>query len=322
MGMLLTGFPLDDIEMRERYCSALIAAAAKCGDILAIDVDTSHSMGTKPFYISFPGRGVDCGIMEAHAVGLSAGLSAVGYIPFLHAFGVFAARRAYDQVFLSCAYQGLNVKIVGGDPGVTAAVNGGTHMPFEDVGLMRNIPGMTVLEPADGAMLPHAVNHMAGTYGNFYLRLNRKRAVRIYNESAQFTVGKANVLRDGHDVAIIASGIMVYEALVAAEALAAEGIGALVMDMHTIKPIDLQAVVDAAARCGAVVTAENHSVINGLGSAVAEVLSEHRPVPLERVGVTDRFGEVGTVEHLKEKFGLTAGDICVKARKAIGRRNG
>lgn len=322
MGMLRRAFELDGMEMRDRYCVELIAAAERNPNVLCVDVDTAQSMGTKPFYEKYPERAIDCGIMEAHAVGLCAGLSAQGFVPFLHAFGVFASRRAYDQVFLSCAYQDLNVKLIGGDPGVTAAVNGGTHMPFEDAGILRNIPNMTIFEPADAAMLPYAVDHMANTYGNFYMRLFRRKAVRIYEEGAKFTMGKANVLREGNDVAIIASGIMVYEALKAAETLAREGIEARVVDMHTLKPLDAETVVECAHRCRAVVTAENHSVLNGLGSAVAEALGERSPVPLERVGVRDLFGEVGTVEYLKEKFGLTSEVICAKARAAVGRKKG
>lgn len=322
MNMQIPLYAMDDAEMRAHYCRALIEAAKEDERIVVLDVDTSVSMGTVPFYEKFPQRAIDCGIMEAHAVGMAAGLSATGFVPFLHAFGTFASRRAYDQVFLSCAYQDLNVKIIGADAGVTAAVNGGTHMPFEDMGLMRNIPGMTVIEPADSAMMPFAVRHMAATWGNFYMRYGRKKMMKIYAPDETFAIGKAKRLRGGGDAAVIACGIMVYEALKAAEALQAEGIDITVIDMHTIKPIDREAVVDVAQRCGAVVTAENHNIINGLGSAVAEVLGECCPVPLERVGVKDTFGEVGTQEFLMEKFGLTAADICAEVKRVIQRRRG
>ncbi len=317
---ILNGFQPDETDMRVHYCNALIEEAGRNDKILVIDVDTSYSMGTKPFYKAYADRAINCGIMEAHAAGMAAGLSATGYVPYLHAFGTFASRRVYDQVFLSCAYQDLNVKIIGADAGVAATSNGGTHMPFEDMGIMRNIPGMTVFEPADGVMLPYAVRYMAETYGNFYMRYVRRKTMRIYDEKAEFTIGKANVLREGSNIAIIACGIMVYESMKAAQMLAEEGINALVMDMHTIKPIDSQAVIDAAKCCGAIVTAENHNIINGLGSAVSEVVCENFPVPLERVGVEDTFGEVGTQDYLMEKYRLTAGDICFKAKKAIGRR--
>ena len=315
-------YVMDDNEMRAHYCNALMAAAKQDERIVVLDVDTSVSMGTVPFYEAFPNRAVDCGIMEAHAVGMAAGLSATGFVPFLHAFGTFASRRAYDQVFLSCAYQDLNVKIIGEDAGVTAAVNGGTHMPFEDIGLMRNIPGMTVMEPADSAMMPFAVRYMADTYGNFYMRYGRKKMMKIYGPEETFTIGKAKQLRSGGDAAVIACGIMVYEALKAADALQAEGIDITVIDMHTIKPIDRETLIAAARGCGAIVTAENHNIINGLGSTVAEVLGECCPVPLERVGVNDTFGEVGTQEYLMEKFGLTASDICAAIKRVMQRRRG
>ena len=315
-----TLYEIDNTEMRAHYCKALIAEARKNDKILVLDVDTSVSMGTVPFYEAYPGRAVDCGIMEAHAVGMAAGLSATGFIPFLQAFGTFASRRAFDQVFLSCAYQDLNVKIIGADAGVTAAVNGGTHMPFEDLGLMRTVPGMTVIEPADATMIPDAVHKMAVTHGNFYMRYGRRKMYKVYAPGEKFEIGKAKLICGGKDIAIIACGIMVHEALVAADMLKRGGIDAAVIDMHTIKPIDKGAVTDAAKLCGAVVTAENHNIIGGLGSAVAEVLAENCPVPMERVGVNDMFGEVGTQEYLMKKFGLTADDICEKARKAIKRR--
>ena len=311
---------IDDIEMRTYYCDALIEEAKKNKNLLVLDVDTSASMGTAPFYKVYPDRAINCGIMEAHAVGTAAGLSGRGFVPFLHAFGVFASRRVFDQVFLSCAYQDLNVKIIGADAGVTATSNGGTHMPFEDIGVMRCVPGMTIIEPADSTMLPFAVSHMANTYGNYYMRYGRKKTYKVYGPEETFSIGKAKLVRDGSDVVIIACGIMVHEALIAAEELGSEGIDAAVIDMHTIKPIDKEAIIEAAQRCGAVVTAENHNIINGLGSAVAEVLSEDCPVPLERVGVDDTFGEVGTQEYLMEKFGLTSRNICKKAKKAVERR--
>jgi len=315
-------YQMDEKEMRQYYCDALIAEAESNDKIVIVDVDTSVSMGTVDFHKAYPDRAINCGIMEANAIGAAAGLSATGFIPFFQAFGIFASRRAYDQVYLSCAYQDLNVKIIGADAGVTAAVNGGTHMPLEDMGLMRNIPHMTVIEPADGAMIPYAVHHMAQTWGNFYMRYGRKQMTRVYGPGTEFQIGRANVLRDGSDVAIIACGIMVYEALKAAWALEEVDIRATVIDMHTIKPIDQDAVIEAAKTCGAVVTAENHNIINGLGSAVSEVLSEHAPVPMERVGVRDEFGEVGSQGYLMERFGLTAENIYEKSKRAIGRKQG
>lgn len=318
-GMLAEKFELDSVEMRKSYCDALINAATQNDKVIAVDCDVRYSMGTAPFAKIFPDRALNCGIMEAHGIGLAAGMSATGLVPFFHTFGTFATRRVFDQVFLSAAYQNLNVKIIGGDAGVTATANGGTHMPFEDIGIMRCIPQMTIIEPADSTMYAYAVPYMANTYGNFYVRSCRRKTVKIYGDGAKFTIGKANVLKAGRDVAIIASGIMVYEALKAAEQLSIEGYSATVIDMHTIKPIDKEAVL-FAAECGAVVTAENHNIINGLGSAVAEVLSESCPVPLERVGVLDRFGEVGTQDYLMRILHITSEDIIEKALKCIKRK--
>lgn len=317
----LTEYNMSEQEMRVAYCDALIHEAEGNERIVAVDADVQFSMGTKRFYDRFEKRGINCGIMEAHAVGLCAGMSATGLIPFFHAFGTFASRRVFDQVFLSCAYQQLNVKIIGGDAGVTATANGGTHMPFEDMGLMRTIPGITIIEPADTAMYKSAVKHMADTYGVFYMRSCRRKVRQIYADDTEFVLGKANVLCTGVDVAIVACGIMVYEALLAREILAQSGIEATVIDMHTVKPIDKDALIEAAESCGAVVTAENHNVIGGLGSAVCEVLSENCPVPIERIGVFESFGEVGTQEYLQEKFHLTAQDIAEKAVRCIRRKN-
>lgn len=319
--MILDKFELDTIEMRKAYCDALIDVAKNNDKVMAVDADVQYSMGTKPFYEKYPERGINCGIMEAHAIGLCAGLSATGMVPFFHAFGTFATRRAFDQIFLSCAYQNLNVKIIGGDAGVTAAANGGTHMPFEDMGIMRNVPNMTIIEPADSVMYRFAVKHMAQTYGNFYMRSNRRKTFRIYCDDARIEIGKANVLTDGNDIAIIACGLMVHQALLAERRLRAEGIKATVIDMHTIKPIDKEAVLNAASKCGAIVTAENHNVINGLASAVSEVVVLNMPIPIEYVGVHDEFGEVGSQEYLMERFKLTADEIYFKAKKCIERKS-
>lgn len=321
MGRLTDNIKLDTTEMRAAYCEALINEAKKNENIVVVDADVSHSVGTEPFYKEFPERSINCGIMEAHAIGMSAGMSETGLVPFFHAFGVFATRRAFDQIFLSCAYQKLNVKIIGADPGVTAATNGGTHMPFEDIGLMRLVPGAVIIEPADVTMYKSAVSYMANNYGVHYLRTSRRKTMRIYPDGTEFVIGKANKLADGKDVCIIASGIMVYEALKAADILADKGVSARVLDMHTIKPLDNEAVQAAAKECGAIVTAENHNVTGGLGSAVCEALAEGTPVPVERVGVRESFGEVGTQDYLQKRFGLTADGIVEAALKCISRKS-
>lgn len=306
--------------MRDVYCNALMQEAECNPKIVAVDADVMHSLGTLEFHKKYPDRSINCGIQEANAVGVAAGLSVTGFIPFFHTFSTFATRRVYDQVFLSCAYSGLNVKIIGGDAGVTTAVNGGTHMPFEDMGIMRNIPGMAVMEPSDSTMLKSLVPQMAMRNGNCYMRMCRRNMIKIYEEGSEFTIGKAAVIKEGTDVTVIANGILVFEALKAYELLKKQGISTRIVDMFTIKPIDAECIIESAEKTGAVVTAENHNIINGLGSAVSEVLSEHCPVPLERVGIRDEFGEVGDQQYLMNRFRLTAEEICRKAMRAVERK--
>ena len=306
--------------MRDIYCRTLIDLARENSQIVVLDADLMNSMGMIPFMKEYPARTFNCGVQEANMMGIAAGLSRTGKIPYAHSFGPFATRRCYDQVFMSGAYARCNVRVIGSDPGVTAAYNGGTHMPFEDVGIMRNVPGMTVIEPTDNAMLEDTIRQLSRTYGMYYIRLLRRFATRIYEPGTTFTIGKAVTLREGADVTIIASGIMVAEALQAATQLAQQNISARVLNMFTVKPIDREAIVQSARETGAIVTAENHNIINGLGSAVAEVLGETLPVPLERVGVQDQFGEVGSEDYLRKRFGLTPEDIVHRATQAIQRK--
>lgn len=250
--------------------------------------------------------------------GVAAGLSAMGMIPFIHSFAVFSSRRMFDQVFVSCALAKKNVKIIGSDPGITASYNGATHMSFEDIGVLRTIPDITIIEPTDSVMMDALFEKVYKSYGIHYLRLARKQTFNIYNPGTEFKIGKAVLLREGHDLTIIAEGgICVSEALKAAEVLKAEGISARVLDMFTIKPLDRESVIKAAEETGAIITVENHNIYNGLGSAVAEVTAEETPVPVIRVGVKDRFGEVGDLNYLAEKFGLTKRHIIEAARKVI-----
>ena len=309
---------LETVEMRAAYCQALMAEAEKNADIVTVDCDMQSAMGMVPFAKKFgPKRSLNCGIQEANALGVAAGLSAVDFVPFYHTFACYASRRVYDQAYISCAYAGLNVKIVGGEVGVSAAANGGTHMPFDDVGIMRNIPGIVIVEPADTSAFPDLVRQMADTYGVFYLRMPRKQMVKIYGEGNSFTIGKANLLREGSDVTIMAYGMTVYQALLAADMLAAEGIRARVADMMTIKPVDKEFVLDSAVKTGALVTVENHSVVNGLGAAVAEIVVKYHPTPMRMVGVDDEFGEVGDQEWLMQRFGITAKDVYDKTKEVL-----
>lgn len=307
-------------EMRNAYCDALVQAAKKDPRIVSLDCDLSNSCGTKGFRKAFPDRAFNLGIAEQNACAMAGGLSAAGMIPFFHTFAVFATRRVYDQIFLSCAYARQNVKIIGCDAGVSAAFNGGTHMAFEDIGLMRTMPQVTVVEPSDPTMMRAIVPQIEEMNGVVYLRMPRKKVYQIYEEGSSFTLGKAAVIREGSDVTLFASGMEVAQALFAADLLAEEGISARVVDMFTIKPIDTECIQMCAKETGAIVTCENESIINGLGSAVAEVLVESIPVPMERVGVQDEFGEVGPQDYLMERFGLTAETIVKKAKKAVARK--
>ncbi|MDR0519044.1 MAG: transketolase family protein [Clostridiales Family XIII bacterium] len=268
----------------------------------------------------YPTQFIDVGIQEANAVGVACGMSAKGFIPFVHSFGTFITRRVFDQVFISGAYAGANIKLIGSDPGIMAAFNGGTHMPFEDVALMRSIPEMTIVEPSDAVIAKALFKAAADTYGMFYIRFMRKEAATLYEDGSVFTVGKGNVIKDGGDVTIIACGAMVEESLQAVELLKQEGIEARLVDMFTIKPLDDELVIKCARETGAVVTAENHNIIGGLGSAVAETLSESCPVPLGRIGARDCFGQVGDVGYLKEVYGMAATDIAAKAKEVIAKK--
>lgn len=307
---------LEQKELREVYTELLIETAKKDDRILAVDADLMKATKAIPFRDQFPERAIDVGVAESNMIGVAAGLAAFGKVPFTHSFTPFATRRCYDQVTISVAYAGLNVKMVGSDPGVSAELNGGTHMSFEDIGLMRNIPNMVVFEPTDSTQLRQAFPEIIKHYGPVYIRLFRKKAEKIYDDNYKFRWGKADTLAQGNDVTIIASGIMVRASLDAAKMLKEEGINARVINMHTIKPLDEAAVVKAAKETGAIVTVENHNIINGLGSAVAEVLCEQCPVKLKRIGVQDHFGEVGKMPFLMEKYKMTAEDI-VKAVKDV-----
>ena len=310
----------DEVMMRDVYASTLMKLAEKDSRVVVLDADLMNSMGMVPFGEAFPDRTFNVGVQEANMVGVAAGLSATGKIPFAHSFGPFATRKAYDATFISGAYACLNVRIVGSDPGITAAYNGGTHMPFEDMGIMRNVPTMTVLEPVDGAMLQNLIQQMVDLQGMFYMRLLRRQPVQVYEYGSTFDIGKGVVLRDGSDVTVISSGILVHESLKAADSLQEQGISCRVVNLFTIKPVDRDLVAKCAVETGAIVTCENHNVINGLGSAVAETLVETVPVPMERIGSQDQFGEVGAVDYLMKRYEMGADDIVKRVLKVMERK--
>ncbi len=306
--------------LRETYVDLLLEYARQNPDIILVEADLAKAAGTNRFQQEFPDRIINVGIAEASMISTAAGMAAMGKLPFTHTFTAFSSRRVCDQVTLSVAYAGLKVVIMGSDPGITAELNGGTHMSMEDMAIMRNIPGMTIYEPVDSAQLRLAFPQILSHDGPVYIRLLRRAATQIYDAHSPFHLGRGVLLRPGRDVSIFATGIMVAEALEAADLLEAEGISAEVINIHTLKPLDRQMVVDSARRTGAVVTAENHSVLNALGSAVAEVLAEDCPVPLTRIGIQDHFGEVGLTPFLQEKYGLTARDIVRAAHNSMEKR--
>lgn len=307
----------DDREMRQALANALVERARRDEKIVVLDADLMSCHATKVFKAEFPDRFVNVGIAEQNLIGISAGLSAMGKTPFAYSFGPFATRRCYDQIFISVAYAYQNVKIVGSDPGVTAEYNGGTHMPFEDMALMRAVPHMVCFEPTDATMLEKAVDQIADYKGAVYIRMPRKKMEKVYDESLNFELGKAIRLREGKDVTLIASGIMVSRALEVADMLANDGISARVVNLHTWKPIDKDELIVCAKETGAIVTCENHNVCNGLGSAVAEVLVQNHPVPMKLVGVQDEFGQVGKNAYLSEVYHLTAQDIYQNALEVV-----
>lgn len=305
-----------DKEMRAVYTETLIELAEKDPDIVVLEADLMKSTGTASFAKQFPDRFFDVGVAEANMVGIASGLSAVGKIPFAATFACFATRRAHDQFFISSNYAKLNVKLVGADPGVTAAFNGGTHMPFEDIALTRVIPDLIVFEPSDPVSLKKLLIKSAYHKGCTYMRLHRKATNTIYNENEEFEFGKAKVLTEGDDAVVFALGVVcVNEALKAAETLKKEGINITVIDMICVKPIDKDLIINLAKKCKKVITFENHQVINGLGSAVCEVLSENYPTKVIRLGVQDEFGEVGTLDYLKKRFGITAEKLIEEIKR-------
>jgi Transketolase, C-terminal subunit len=307
---------------RDALALTLKEQMAEDPDICYVDCDLMSCVNTKQLQKAYPDRAFEAGIAEANAVGVSAGLAATGKKVFVHSFGAFASRRVYDQVYMSAAYAGLSVRVLGSDAGVTAAFNGGTHMPFEDGGMYLSIPGTTVLDAADYAQLKSIVRQLRDVEGVSYTRFVRKNVIRIYEDGSEFTLGKGVTLHESsHDVVtVIASGILVDEALKAYEQLGAEGISIRVIDMFTWKPLDEELILRAAAQTGAIVTAENHNVVNGLGAAVSRLLAKNRPTILEFVGAQERFGQVGPQDFLMDEYGMRAADIVAAAKRAISRK--
>ena len=290
--------------------------------IVYVDCDLMGCINTKMLMKNYPDRAFEAGIAEGNAAGVAAGLAATGKKVFFHSFGTFSSRRCYDQIYMSAAYAGLSVRVLGSDAGVTAAFNGGTHMPLEDAAMYLSIPTATVIDPADYDQLASVTKGLVNVEGVSFTRFVRKDVIRVYDEGSEFEIGKGVVLHESADdkAAIITSGIMVDESLKAYEALQAEGISVRVIDMFTWKPLDEELVIKAAKETGAIVTAENHNTCCGLGSVVANCLAKNCPTVQEFVGVQDEFGQVGPQDFLMDTYGLRAANIVEAVKKAIARK--
>ena len=312
----------DSRACRDGLALTLNELMAEDKSIVYVDCDLMGCINTKMLMKNYPDRAFEAGIAEGNAAGVAAGLAATGKKVFFHSFGTFSSRRCYDQIYMSAAYVGLSVRVLGSDAGVTAAFNGGTHMPLEDAAMYLSIPTATVIDPADYDQLASVTRGLVNVEGVSFTRFVRKGIVQVYGEGSEFEIGKGVTLHESADdkATIITSGIMVDESLKAYEALQAEGISVRVIDMFTWKPLDEELVLKAAKETGAIVTAENHNTCCGLGSVVANCLAKNRPTVQEFVGVQDEFGQVGPQAFLMDTYGLRAANIVEAVKKAISRK--
>ena len=308
-------------EMRAVLAESLSGLMRADRRIVVIDADLGRANGTLALREEFPERALDVGIAEQNMASVAAGIAAGGGVVFISSFTPFATRRICDQVAISISYARRNVKIIGTDPGLAAELNGGTHMSVEDVGVLRSIPGLIIFEPTDDVQLAAALPVIAAYDGPVYIRLFRKLLDRVFDPDAyRFDLMGADRITEGKDVTIFASGLMVQESVKALPALKEAGIDAELINIHTVKPIDAEAVLASARKTGAVVTCENHNVVGGLGSAVAEVLAKNCPTPMETVGIQDRFGQVGLLPFLKEEYAMDANAIVAAVQKVLRRK--
>lgn len=307
-------------ELRAGMGEGLVEAGKKNPNVVALSADVKGSVKMDGFAKEFPDRFVQCGIAEANMTGIAAGLSLCGKVPFLGGFAEFVTGRTYDQIRQVVAYSNKNVKICGSHAGISLGEDGATHQTMEDIGLMKALPNMTVLVPCDFNQAKMATLAAAEHVGPVYLRLGRSKMPNFTAENEPFVIGKAQMLNEGKDVSLFACGHLVWEALEAAKALEAEGISAEVINIHTIKPLDKEAIIASAKKTGAVVTCEEHLMNNGLGDSVAQVLAQHCPTPMEYVAVDDRFGESGTPDEMLTNYGLRAKDIIAKVHAVLKRK--
>ncbi len=309
-----------EVSLREAYGKTLVELGRGNPDIVVLDADLSRSTMTRFFASEFPERFFDCGIAEQNMVGIAAGLAASGKIPFASTFAVFAPGRCFDQMRMSIAQPGLNVKLVATHGGISVGQDGTSHQSIEDLALACSLPGITVIVPADAVETAQVIRAVATSYGPFYIRLCRPKSPLVYNEGYRFNLGKAVTMRQGTSATIIAIGIMVAAALEAANNLKREGINCRVLNMPTLKPIDEAAIIKAANETGAIVTAEDHLEHGGLGSAVARVVARHKPIPMEFIAINDTYAKSGTPAELLKRHGLTAKDIEQAVRSVIKRK--
>jgi len=301
------------MEMRAVYAQCLAEMMTADRHVCVLDADLAKASGTLGLYKQFPKQCFDCGIAEQNMASIAAGLSSYGYKPYIETFTPFATRRICDQIAISISYAKRNVKIVGTDPGYSAELNGGTHMSFEDMGVLRSIPGVVIFEPVDAIQLRAAMPVINDYDGPVYIRLFRKELPNVFEEGYKFDLFKADMLKEGKDLSIFVTGCLTKDVVDLKDELAAEGIDAEIINIHTVKPIDKEAVLASARKTGAVLTVENHNVIGGLHSAVLEALAAEK-IPAVAVGVQDRFGEVGKTPYLREALGLTKADIVAAAK--------
>ena len=307
---------VETMEIRRAFVDTLIEEMVINDRIVALEADLGGASGFTRIKKRFPKRFINVGIAEANMMGIAAGLSMRGYIPFVHTFAPFATRRALDQIYISGAYSKNTINIYGSDPGICVATNGGTHTSFEDAAIMRSIPESMVFDPADGIELSWLIKEISTLKGIHYIRSTRKNLPTIYQEKSSFSIGKGNIIKEGKDILVIAAGQLLFDALIAAKELEKEGISLEVIDMFTLKPLDINLVERELHGKIGVITFENHNVINGLGSAIAEVMAEMgAAIPLRRIGVMDTFGQVGTVEYLQNAYGLTGDKLKDTARE-------
>lgn len=306
------------MEMREVFIGELSKMMEKDEKIVLLDADLSNCIKSGPIHKAFPDRAFNVGIAEQNMVSIAAGLSSYGFKPFVSSFSPFATRRVCDQITLSCLYSKQNVKIVGTDPGISAEINGGTHMGMEDIGTLRSIADIVIFEPVDEVQLKAAMPSIVAYDGTMYIRLFRKTLDKVFDENTyKFDLFKADVVQGGKDITVCCSGIMVQETMKANEILEKEGISCEIINVHTIKPIDGKTIVESAKKTGAVLTCENHEIIGGLYSAVSEVLAKECPTKMDAIGVPNCFGEVGKMPYLKEIYKMRAEDIVAKVKEMI-----